>query len=438
MLTFNAALGQTVKDLRSGRLDLLFLIDEICDRIEQNEPQIQALLPEARRRERLKKEAVVLAECYPKADTRPLLYGVLVGVKDMFRVNGFSTRAGSRLDPELFVGAEAEVVALLRRAGALILGKTVTTEFAYFEPGPTRNPQNLGHTPGGSSSGSAAAVAAGFCHLALGTQTIASVVRPAVFCGVVGFKPSYDRIPTGGMIFFSPSADHVGLFTQDVDGVTLAASLLCRGWKTIGKPQGRPVLAVPEGKYLQQASAEALQAFAGQLDALRQAGCRVAAVPAFDDLEQITLAHRRLISAEMARVHADWFPRYEQLYRPRTAELICEGQGVSRKDLDDARQAQARFRRRLEILMQEAGADLWIAPSALGPAPEGIEQTGDPAMSMPWTHTGLPSITLPAGRAAGGLPLGLQLVAPFMFDEKLLYWARDLAGTLGWESGAPK
>jgi len=154
-----------------------------------------------------------------------------VGIKDIFHVDGFVTRAGTRVPPERFAGPEAASVALLREAGALIAGKTVTTEFAYFEPGPTRNPHNPAHTPGGSSSGSAAAVAAGLCQLALGTQTIGSVIRPAAFCGVVGFKPSFGRIPTSGLVYFSRTIDHVGLFTQDLDGMELAASVLCRDWQ---------------------------------------------------------------------------------------------------------------------------------------------------------------------------------------------------------------
>ena len=150
-----------------------------------------------------------------------------VGVKDIFHAAGFETRAGSQLPPELLTGPEADAVGRLRAAGCLILGKTVTTEFAYYEPEPTRNPHNLAHTPGGSSSGSAAAVAAGLAPLALGTQTIGSVIRPAAFCGIVGFKPSYGRISPEGLIFFSPSLDHVGLFTQDVAGMSLAAAVLC-------------------------------------------------------------------------------------------------------------------------------------------------------------------------------------------------------------------
>lgn len=423
MYTFPAELASTAASLRAGEMDLFEYINRICDRIEQVEPQVLSLLPETQRRERLLSEAARLSAQYPDPKNRPPLYGILLGVKDVFRVDGFPTRAGSRLDPELFAGPEAESVTILRRSGALVLGKTVTTEFAYFEPGPTRNPHNPAHTPGGSSSGSAAAVAAGFCQLALGTQTIASIVRPAAFCGIVGFKPSYGRISAEGLIYFSPSADHVGLFTQDTAGAALAASLLCRHWQPPREPLDDPVLAVPEGPYLDQAPEEALQAFSSQINMLRQAGYRIVHIPVFEEIELIARRHRHLISAEIAQVHAAWFPRHEQLYRSKTVELIREGLSVSDAELAEARQSQMELRNRLDNLLREAGADLWVAPSTSGPAPKGIEYTGDPAMGLPWTHSGLPSISLPAGRSTNGLPLGLQLVAPFMADEKLLHWA---------------
>ena len=177
-------------------------------------------------------------------------------MKDIFHVKGFLTRAGSGLPVDLLTGPEAESVTQLKQAGALILGKTVTTEFAYFAPGPTRNPRNPAHTPGGSSSGSAAAVGAGLCPLALGTQTIGSILRPASFCGVVGFKPSFGRISSAGVIPFAVSLDHIGFFTQDVAGATLAAAVLCKNWgdeeaRTRGDGEAkellnyRPVLGVP-------------------------------------------------------------------------------------------------------------------------------------------------------------------------------------------------
>ena len=162
------------------------LLDAVQARVEAREPSIQALLPEAGRFDRLRREARALADRYRDPSARPPLFGWLFGVKDIFHVDGWPTRAGSRLPESVLVGPEAESVARLKAAGALILGKTVTTEFAYFTPGPTRNPHNLEHTPGGSSSGSAAAVAAGYCPFALGTQTIGSIIRPAAFCGTIG------------------------------------------------------------------------------------------------------------------------------------------------------------------------------------------------------------------------------------------------------------
>lgn len=194
-MTLPALLFEIAASLRSDQLDLLTYIEEICGRIDALDRQIQALPPEPNRRARLVGEVAALKASFPDPGNRLPLYGVPVGVKDIFRVDGFLTRAGSRLPPELFAGPQTACVSTLRAAGALILGKTVTTEFAYREPGPTRNPHNLDHTPGGSSSGSAVAVAAGFCPLALGTQTIGSVIRPAAYCGIVGFKPSYGCCP---------------------------------------------------------------------------------------------------------------------------------------------------------------------------------------------------------------------------------------------------
>lgn len=429
MFTFPAPLAEIRGYLRSGQIDLRTYIVEVCDRIDRVDRHVHALLPEPGRRERLLQEAATLQRRFPDPAQRPSLYGVLVGVKDMFHVEGLPTRAGSQLPPALFAGPEAASVAALRAAGALILGKTVTTEFAYFEPGPTRNPHNLDHTPGGSSSGSAAAVAAGLCPLALGTQTVGSVIRPAAFCGIVGFKPGYGRISTNGVIAFSVSTDHVGLFTQDVAGMTLAAALLCRDWQPAAVQSGAlPILGVPEGPYLDQAAPEALTAFAEQVMRLEQAGFTVRRVAAFADIAAITRRHRQMIAAEMARVHTVWFAQHESLYRPRTAAIIREGQDVNDSELAAARAGRAALRTELTELMFQAGVDIWISPAATGPAPVGIDATGDPALNLPWTHAGLPTITLPAGRTANGLPLGLQAAA--LTDERLLAWSALLEHAL--------
>jgi len=415
--------------LRSGQLDLLTYIDEICNRIDAYEPHIHALVPEPDRRTRLLREAAALQKRFPDPVSRPPLYGILLGIKDIFYAEGFPTHAGSQLPPELFRGTEASCVTKLRDAGALLLGKTITTEFAYFEPGPTRNPHNLEHTPGGSSSGSVAAVAAGFCPLALGTQTIGSTIRPAAFCGIVGFKPSYGRISIDGLILCSVSIDTIGFFTQDVAGIALVASLLCNDWRSATADK-MPILGVPEGPYLDQASPEGRAAFEKQVMVLEQAGYRVQHIEAMHDIDAIAIRHRRIVAAEMAQVHGTWFAMYETLYRPRTAALIREGREVRPEELAAARTGRTELRSELEGLVAQYGIDLWISPAAPGPAPEGITSTGDPAMNLPWTHAGLPAIGLPAGRAANGLPLGLQVAGTFMADEQLVAWARPMAEVL--------
>ena len=420
MLINSAPLALTVEKLRAGKIDLIAYVDEMCDRLAKLDSHIEAMLPEPGRQGRLRSEATKLQARYPDHANRPPLYGALVAVKDIFHVSGFVTAAGSAVPPELFAGPEATCVQMLRDAGAIILGKSVTTEFAYFEPGPTRNPHNLSHTPGGSSSGSAAAVAAGLCTLSLGSQTIGSVIRPAAFCGVIGFKPTLHRIPTAGLVYFSRTMDQVGFFTQDLAGTTLAASVLCRPWKPVSAPATLPVLGVPTGPYLQQAEPEGLQAFEQHLSKLETMGCKIRRVPALSNIAELNTLHRRMTFAEFAREHAEIYAMHAPLYRKRTAEIIEIGKKVSEQELASARTNCSALRQELETTMARAGIDLWVTPSALGPAPEGIHATGDPNMNLPWTHAGMPAITLPAGKAQNGLPLGLQFVAPFGADERLL------------------
>ena len=431
MLIESASLVEIAAALRSGQLDLLTYVEQTCDRLDALDGQLEAFTGEPERRERLRRQARDLQARYPDPATRPPLYGVLVGIKDIFRVDGLPTRAGSLFPPDELAGLQASVVTMLIEAGALVLGKTVTAEFAYIEPGPTRNPHNLDHTPGGSSSGSAAAVAAGFCPLATGTQTIGSVIRPAAYCGVVGFKPSYGRIPIDGVIPVSPALDHVGLLAQDASGIRLAASLLCRDWREPESDQVLPVLGVPMGAYLEQASEEALIAFEAQIARLTDAGYTVRRVAALDDIRTIAERTVRLMAAQDAQTHRDWFARYEALYRPKTAWLVRQGQPVTPEQTADDLAFQAQTRAAFEAQTKSAGIDLWIAPAATGPAPEGLGSTGDSSMNLPWSLMGLPAITLPSGRSDNGLPLGLQSIAPFMGDERLLDWAQPLSEAVG-------
>ncbi len=424
-----------LKDLaegfRTGRLSVLDYLETLKARFEGREPHIKAFLPErADRFERLRHELSALESRFQEPASRPPLYGIPFGVKDIFHVEGFPTRAGSRIPPEVLRGPEATSVNLLKSAGALVLGKTVSTEFAHRAPGPTRNPHRLDHTPGGSSSGSAAAVAAGLCPLALGTQTIGSVLRPASFCGVVGFKPSYGRISADGVIPLSPSLDHVGFFTEDVEGARLAASILCDGWKQKFEPS-RPVFGIPEGPYLEKASEEGLNHFRRTCSRLSEAGLQIRSVHMFKDFETIVERHETLEAAEAAEVHRAWFDTYSELYHQKTAELIRKGQKVPVHLVEDYRAGPEKLREEIMEIMDRDGLSAFLAPAAVGPAPSGLESTGDPVMNLPWTHAGLPAISLPSGINSEGLPLGLQVVGRWMDDEGLLAWVGRVEGFIG-------
>ncbi len=418
------SLEADVQALRQGENTPSALLDDLELRFEAVEPVINAYLPEPARFDRLRRDAEFLEERFPDFDARPPLFGALLGVKDIFHVDDFTTHAGTQVPPEAFAGDEADIVTRLKRAGAIIVGKTVTTEFAYFEPGLTRNPQNPDHSPGGSSSGSAAAIASGLAHITIGTQTIGSVIRPAAYCGVVGYKPSFGRVAATGLVDFSPSADHVGFFTTDVASMQTVAQAVIEQWQPTIDGPARPALALPVGRYLEQSSA--LAACEAQVNQLTQEGYMIKRIPIFDDIAAINSCHQDLVAAELAHQHRLWFAQYERLYRPRTAALIRQGQAVSDRRLRAAREHRLAFRQRLHQIMDEEGIDLWICPSAPDVAPRGIEATGSPLMNLPWTHAGLPALSVPAGRGMLGLPLGLQLVGRFGGDEPLLAWAREI------------
>lgn len=419
-----------IEDLRAGQLLLPDFLAQVEGRFTQHEPSIQAFVPDEKRFDRLYEEAEALLLAYPDLIKRPLMFGALLGVKDIFYVDGFPTQAGSRLPADLFQGKEAQSVFRLLDAGALFFGKTATTEFAYFSPGPTRNPLNLEHTPGGSSSGSAAAVAAGFCHIALGTQTIGSIIRPASFCGVVGVKPTYDRISRAGVIPLSPSLDHVGFFVPDVESAVDAARVLYSDWDEPTQPLKKPRLGIPDGSFSQSVSEESRVHFEHVYQQLETLGYELQHIQALPDYAEIHARHHAILSAEAAQVHADWFGKYESLYSPKFTELIRSGQQVTDSQLQDALTARDRFRADIRRTFLDHNIDLWISPSTVGSAPKGLESTGDPVMNLPWTQAGLPVINLPAGKSPNGLPLGLQVVGNWYKDESLLFWAKDLEKTL--------
>ncbi|MBI1881706.1 MAG: amidase, partial [Chloroflexi bacterium] len=274
---------------------------------------------------------------------------------------------------------------------------------------------------------SAAAVAAGLCPLALGTQTIGSVLRPAAFCGVLGFKPTSGRISRAGVIPLSPSLDHIGFFAQDVALAAVAANILCRDWDHRKLQTDPPVLGVPVGPYLQKASQEALDHFEATQNKLEQAGFEIRRVEAMPNFEQIVEQHVGLVAGEAAMIHQEWFAMHADLYHPKTAALIRRGQEIPEGHLVRYRAGREAFRAQLEELMVRHNLSAWISPSALGTAPPTLDNTGDPIMNLPWTYAGLPAINLPTGFLKNRLPLGLQLVAGWYQDEKLLAWAHQIA-----------
>jgi Asp-tRNA(Asn)/Glu-tRNA(Gln) amidotransferase A subunit family amidase len=434
MPVWSNPMADTAQALRAGTQELKAAFETVCNRLDRLEGQVLSLLPEADRAGRLRREAVALADTFPDPDCRPALFGVSVGVKDCIRVEGHATRAGSRLPPEVFAGPEAAIVARFRAQGAIVLGKTVTTEFTLGRPGPTRNPLDPAHTPGGSSSGSAAAVAAGFCPLAIGTQTGGSVIRPAAYCGVVGYKPTFGRIPVQGIVPYSPSLDHIGLFTQDLAGLILAASIACDDWRAEAVPSAdapRPVLGIPDGPVMEPVEPIALAAFHDTVARLRDAGYAIRTLAFPDDLDGIRARRRELALGELAEVHRDWFAAHRALYSDYTAERITVGRKVRADTLARLRDELPRQRRSVDEQIARSGADAILTPAAPGPAPAGLGSTGSSVMNQPWTYTGHPVVTLPCGPLPGGrLPLGLQVIARHGQDERLLGWAVGMASAI--------
>jgi Asp-tRNA(Asn)/Glu-tRNA(Gln) amidotransferase A subunit family amidase len=362
------------------------------------------------------------------APTGPLA-GTAVGVKDLFRVDGMPTRAGSRLPADLFDGPESVVVKRLRAAGAWIVGKTAMDEFAYCEPPPTRNPLDPRRTPGGSSGGSAAAVAAGMCPLTVGSQTLLSTIVPASYCGIVGYKPTFDRLSSDG-VPMAPSIDTVGFLASSMELVRTAAEQVLPGWRAI-PDSGRPVLGVPPRWGPQRRHDQGWEAFDRHVETLTGAGFEIrrARLPWNDDLESWASVIRDQLHGEMASVHADWYARYADLYRPRTRQGVERGQAVGDQRLAECRAAQGKLRDMLRGVTAGAGVDCWICPSAGSVAP-GEGDRRDSWMTSFWSYAGWPSISIPIFDGPDGLPHGLQCVAPAAQDEELLAWGHAISTAL--------
>lgn len=403
-----------VTALAQGRLTCEALVGACLDRIAAREPEVhawthlaaEAALAEARRLDR-------------QSDGGPLK-GLPIGVKDLIDTADMPTTYGSPLYAGHRPVRDASCVALARSAGAIVLGKTVTTEFAYFEPGPTTNPHNPGHTPGGSSSGSAAAVADGMVPLAFGTQTAGSIIRPAAFCGCVGYKPTYGLLDATGIRPFAWSLDTLGVFAADVADAAFFASVLAArpDLRVDGRDRGGPRIGVCRTPEWSAADASSQTALMLAAERLGKAGAflRVVVLPSL--FERLGRAQWTVMAYEAARsVHPEMRSRPEGV-SPGMRALADAGMALSSSDYDDAKGLAGQARSVLAGEMD--GLDLLLVPATCGEAPEGLASTGDPLFNRGWTLLGAPAVSLPHGAGPKGLPLAVQLVGRRGGDGSLL------------------
>jgi len=422
--------------LRDGELTAEDYVTACLDHIEAVDGDIQAwqhLDPD-----HALEQARLLDMVRQSGQTTGPLHGVPVAVKDIYDTADMPTENGTVLDAGRQPREDASAVTLLREAGAVIMGKSVTTELAVYSPGKTANPHNTAHTPGGSSSGSAAAVAAGMAPLAIGTQTNGSVIRPAAYCGVVGYKPSYGLIPRTGILAQSRFLDTPGVMARTVEDAALCAEVMIaydpRDPDT--RPRARPRLAgvaaedpplpllfgfvkSPVWEHADDATREAL---AELTDFLGEACDEVALPEPFDHAVDW---HKTIMYADLAKSFAGYMERGKDRLSEKLRAMIEEGQTILAVDYNRARDWREVLNAGLDEVFERYEAI--ITPATPGEAPKGLEATGDPVFSTLWTYCGTPAITLPLMQGTGGLPLGVQLVGRRGDDARLLRTARWLA-----------
>ena len=407
--------------LATRELSAVDLVRACLDRVAERDGAVHAFAaidPDA---------ALAQARALDAGPVRGPLHGLPLGVKDLIDTTGLPATYGSALYAGNRPAADAAAVALCREAGALVLGKTVTTEFAYFQPGPTRNPHNLAHTPGGSSSGSAAAVADHMLPLALGTQTAGSIVRPASYCGVVGYKPSHGRVPRAGVKSLSETLDTVGGFGRSVRDVALLGAVLTgdtRLAKVLDAPAPRiGMCRTPEWS---QAGPDTQRAFAAAASALSPHAASLVDVALPGDLRDLVALQKAVMAFEMSRALSHERLQHRSRLSERLLTLIDEGAAIPGAEHAANLARTAAAQRRIDALFDRI--DVLIAPSATGEAPLGIDATGDPLFCRGWTLLGLPCVHLPFTTGQHGLPIGLQVVGRFGEDHRLLaaaQWVHD-------------
>ena len=435
--------------LREGRFTSEELVRQCLARIAKLDPKIEAwiwldsgqALENARTRDR-----------QLQAGKPGGLAGVPLGIKDIIDIRGVPTRMGSPIFDDYIPSISARAVRRLEEAGAVMLGKTVTAELAYLAPGKTRNPWNPAHTPGGSSSGSAAAVAARFVPAALGTQTNGSVIRPAAYCGIVGYKPSAGLISRSGILKFSQTLDQVGVFARGVADAAVVASAV------IGhtpddpdslsdfalvpqdldpKPMFQPPrLAALRSPVWQLAESDQQENFSQSVATLRRAGALVEPVVLPDAFARAHDVHRTIMQYEGARSFAALQAQHRDRLSAEINRLIDEGKTISESIYHAALETRTRLQGELTEILRRY--DVFLTPPAPGEAPATLETTGDPAFCTIWTLCGAPALTIPAGLGKHGMPLGLQLVGEHLQDARLLQVAQWCAEQIGFRHSPPE
>lgn len=427
---YTLTIAQAAEQIRTRQLSPVELVCSCLGRIDQIESRLHAWVT-------IDREGALTAAQRCEADIRQgnylgPLHGVPIGLKDIFYTKGLKTTAGSPIYADFAPDYDATSVQRLREAGAIILGKLQTTEFAALKPSPTHNPWNLEHTPGGSSSGSAAAVATTMCPGALGSQTYGSTIRPAAYCGCVGLKPTYGRVSAHGLFALCWSLDHVGLFTRTVRDAAILLYALAGddpqdpACSTLPVPDYRSALLNPlppriglvREFFLEKANEETRNHVESVAERFARAGAQVEEVrlPASFAGEQE--AHFQMLYAEAATSHAQAYTQYKDRYSPQMQDLIEKGKQVSGVDYIRLRRHQQRFRHDMEILCQSV--DVLLTPSTPAPAPKGLHSTGDPSFNGPASFSGQPSLNLPSGLSADGLPFGVQLMSTAFREDKLI------------------
>jgi len=441
---YELSASEAARRIRAGSLSPSNLVAACLKRVDATEPAVGAWV-------RLDRDAAARVAVQRDIEAREgrfmgPLHGVPIALKDVFDAAGVPTISGAPAWATRTATADATVVARLRGAGAVPMGKLVTTPFAFLDPSTTRNPWNPEHTPGGSSSGPAAAVAARMVPLALGSQTVGSVLRPAAYCGVIGFKPTHRRISTAGVLALAESLDHVGVFARSVEDCALALSLLAGP-----DPADPHASAVPPGPYLAVLAApapprigvlgaliaQATPEMAKHLDAilreLEGAGARLVDVDLPDSFATLRTAGETVLAVEAAHAHSPLYASHAADYPPRIKELIERGRAVTAPDYLAAQSARRRAGDELDAVA--SSHDALLAPTIGAPAPRGLGSTGDPGFCAPFTFAGLPAISLPTGLDPSGLPLALQLVGTAWGEARLLAAAAWCESVIRFDAG---